>query len=305
MTIYLDVIWLLNVLIDFMLLKLTAIVLKRTVPRHRMILGTAFASVIVFILFTPASPIVYHPVGKLLYSAIIVWMVFGYRRFSLFIQSFFMFYFVTFIMGGALFAAHYFLQSSQSYDNTLFFSTLGFGDPFGWGLVIIGFPITWYFSKKRFDHVVVRKRRLDGIMPVSIVIDEIIIEVKGLIDTGNHLNDPIHGLPVMFLGKDGAGGKIPEAFFYADPTQVVIDDKIPEEWLKRLSIIPYRGVNSAGQFILALKPDAIYIDHPDGRLLCHKAFVALTEHRLSEERDFDCLLHPDMILDGHVVTPAS
>ncbi|HET7580649.1 MAG TPA: sigma-E processing peptidase SpoIIGA, partial [Bacillales bacterium] len=110
MTLYLDVIWLLNFCIDLLLLQLTAFVLKRNVGKRRLITGALVASVFIFFLFTPFSGVMYNPLVKFAYSIVIVLVVFGYKRFSAFAQGLFMFYFVTFMIGGGMFALHYFMQ---------------------------------------------------------------------------------------------------------------------------------------------------------------------------------------------------
>jgi len=302
--VYLDVVWLLNVFIDFLLLKLTAIVLKRNVRPWRLAAGTLFSSLIVLFLFTPLSPVFYHPVGKLVYSAIIVWIVFGYRRFSFFIKNFFMFYFTAFMLGGSLFAIHYFIQSSASYEAFLSFSTLRFGDPISWALVVIGFPVLWWFSRKRMEDVALRKWKTDGIFPVSIRFNDQTIEAKGLIDTGNGVNDPARQLPVVFVENKAALGVIPEPLITGDVISAVTTGQIPEAWVKRVSILPYRGVSGHSELTVAFRPDEVVIEHPEGRLSCQKVLVAFTNQKLSEEDDFNCILHPDLIQQGTAL-PAS
>ncbi len=100
MTIYLDLIWLLNLFIDYLLIALTYLLLKRPFQHLRMILAAVFASFIVFLLFTPFSFIVYEPLFKVVYSIFIVLIGFGYKRLRYFFQVLCMFYFVAFMTGG-------------------------------------------------------------------------------------------------------------------------------------------------------------------------------------------------------------
>ncbi|TCP29099.1 sporulation factor SpoIIGA [Scopulibacillus darangshiensis] len=307
MTVYLDVIWLLNLFIDFMLLKLTSVILKRPVRPWRMLLGTLYASSIVLFLFTPLAPIFYHPIGKLVFSAVIIFITFGYRRLSLFAQSFLTFYFSAFMIGGGLFAVHYFFLSSESYASQKAFSTLSYGDPVSWLFVVFGFPVLWIFSKKRIDNLIIKKWRASEQAEVTIKVLGVTIKTTGMIDSGNKLYDPLSRTPVMFLSKEASHGLLPETLFNegGDLYSMMTDESLNKDWLSRLTMIPYRAVNGSNELVTAFRPDEVVISHGGTVLLSPKVAVALTEHRLSGEGDFHCILHPDMMLHGKTIETAS
>lgn len=298
MKVYLDLVWIMNLFIDTMLILLTSLALKRPVRKWRLFTGGFFASLIVLLLFTPLGVIAYNPVGKLMYSVLIVLIVFGFKRFTLFLQAFGMFYFVTFVVGGGLFAAHYFLQSQSFYVNGLGLSTFEFGDPLSWLFVVIGFPLLWWFSKKRFENVVVRKWRMDEQVAVRVKIGDITFEIKGIVDTGNQLKHPLNQAPVMFVSHSVCKEELPELNLQADPLQVLGDPTLPKMWASRLTVIPYRGVSGEHKTILALKPDSVELKSPSGHVICKKVMIALTDHQLSVENDYQCILHPEMVQIG-------
>ncbi|WEG11656.1 sigma-E processing peptidase SpoIIGA [Pullulanibacillus sp. KACC 23026] len=298
MKVYLDVVWLMNLFIDTMLILLTSVALKRPVRKWRVFLGGFFASLIVILLFTPLGVIAYNPIGKLVYSAIIVLIVFGYHRPALFLQAFGMFYFVTFMVGGGLFALHYFLQSQSFYVKGIQLSTFEYGDPLSWVFILVGFPVLWWFSKKRLEHVVIRKWRAEERIEVRVKIGKTIIEAVGIVDTGNQLRHPISQSPVMFVSQSVCAKYLPQLNLQDDPMKVLTDTKLPADWVNRLTVIPYRGVSGEHRTVLALKPDYVDLRSSKGHLKCKKVIVALTDHQLSLENDFNCILHPDMVQLG-------
>lgn len=307
MAVYLDVIWLLNFLIDFMLLKLTAIMMKRRVRSWRLWSGALFASSIILLLFTPLSPIFYHPIGKIFFSMVIILIAFGFGRWSVFIQNVLAFYFSAFAIGGGLFAVHYFFQSNSSYAGSGLLNTLSFGDPISWGMVLIGFPILWYFSKKRLDHVVVRKWQGTTQAQVTIEFFDRTIRSTGMIDSGNKLYEPLTRIPVMFLSREACADALPSALFHHEGgfQSLLEDETLPDEWKSRVAMIPYRGVDGSRQWITAVRPDRVVIQHEGRKIESPKIFVALTGHRLSGADDFDSILHPDMLIHGKMIIPAS
>ena len=91
-------------------------------------------------MFTPFSPIVEHPAGKLAFSVVIVVVTFGFKRFRFFFQNLFSFYFATFLMGGGIIGAHSLLQSNSIVQNGVMITNqTGFGDPISWLFIVGGF----------------------------------------------------------------------------------------------------------------------------------------------------------------------
>lgn len=303
MAIYLDVIWFLNFCIDLFLLLLTGIVLKRKLVKWRMIAGAMIASSVIFLVLTPLSTIYYHPIFKLLFSIVIVITSFGFKRVSYFIQNLLTFYFVSFICGGGLIALHYFFNNEMVILNGVVTTkSNGFGTPISWILLIVGFPLIWLFSKKRLEQIEVRKIKYEEIVHVDLFINENYLPIKGLIDSGNQLQDPITRKPVMIIDMSDLQDKFPKNMVHLAKNPEMIGDPnfpIGKEWEEKLSIIPYRGVGQVNQFIIGIKPDKVMVTDESGEKLdCSNAIVGLNFTNLSSEGDFQCILHPQMLIQG-------
>lgn len=307
MVVYLDAVWLLNLLIDACLLQLTALMLKRRTNRIRFWLGAFTASSIVLILFTPLAFLVAHPLGKLVFSALIIFVTFGFCRLSVFAQNLAAFYFTAFAIGGGLFALHYFFQSDSLYANSRFLTTLNYGDPISWVTVAAGFPLLWLFSKRRMDQTVVRKWQSSAGAEIIIQIHNLTIKAKGMIDSGNKLYEPLTRFPVMFLSREACQDALPAELFQAGdgPDSILMHEDLPAEWKNRFALIPYSAVDGSRQFTAAIRPDQVLIMHEGKLIECRRVYVALTEHTLSSSGDFNSILHPDMLLHGKVIEPAS
>jgi stage II sporulation protein GA (sporulation sigma-E factor processing peptidase) len=308
LTLYLDVIWLLNLFIDLLLLQLTAFILKRDVTKRRLIAGALIASVFIFFLFTPAAGVMYHPLFKLAYSIVIVLAVFGYGRFYAFVQVLFMFYFVSFMIGGGMFALHYFMQGSGTILSGIASQATPFGDVFSWAFVVIGFPCFWFFSRQRIRQIKAKKIRYDQVVSVEIEVEKARIEAKGFIDSGNHLHDPITKTPVMILELEQFRESFPaELIRRAKEPEALFEEErgLPFEWETRIRLIPYRGVGAKHNFLLAFKPDAVKITQNREVYECKKVFVGLNDDRLSGEGEFNCIVHPKLLAGKASEQPAS
>lgn len=308
MTLYLDVVWLLNFCIDLLLLQLTAFILKRNVSKWRLVGGALLASVFILFLFTPAAGFLYHPIGKFAYSVVVVLTVFGYGRLYSFIQVVFMFYFVTFMIGGGMFAFHYFMLGSDALLNGILARATPYGDVFGWGFVLIGFPCLWFFSRQRVRHIKEKKIRYDEFVHVRIHVNDTTVTAKGLVDSGNHLHDPITRTPVMIVETDALQGSLPAVLLERAQEPEVLFSKeraCPDGWEHRIRLVPFRGLGRERDFLLAFKPDAVTIIRKDEVYVCKKVFVGLDVNRLSAEDEFNAIVHPKLLTGDASEQPAS
>ncbi|MDP4553086.1 sigma-E processing peptidase SpoIIGA [Alkalihalobacillus macyae] len=303
MAVYLDVIWLLNFCFDYMLLALTALFLKRQVRKRRLAIGALIASFYVLFLFIPVLTFMVNPIVKLLYSLVIVSVTFGFNRFRSFFQCWLLFYFVTFMIGGGMMGAHYFLQQDVTvYNGAVATQGTGFGDPVSWLFVLIGFPSIWWFSKRRVDTLETTKIHYDQLANVVIHIDDHTISAVALIDSGNQLQDPLSGSPVMILDMTVHAEHFPTTFI--EKAKNVTDfqeEGEVDKWEHRLRIVPFRAVGQDHQFLCAIKPDEVVISMDDGAITVKKVLVGLSFHTISGEKEYSCILHPKM-LTGHKAT---
>jgi stage II sporulation protein GA (sporulation sigma-E factor processing peptidase) len=300
MILYLDVIWFLNLCIDYLLITLTAIALKRRFTQLRFILSALFASMIVFLMFTPLGGWFYQPWMKAIYSIFIVLIAFGFKRWSSFFQSLFMFYFVTFMTGGGLFALHYFWKTEVDFLEAVSSpAAAGFGSGISWVFVVLGFPLVWFFSKHRIETMEIKKMDYHQLATVTIYLNGQIIKVRGLIDSGNKLHDPISRAPVMiieastlykFFGEETIS-KILTLDVYGDN-----ESEIQDEWLKRTKIIPYKVIGQSTPFLTAIKPETVMVEH-DGQVYETKhVLIGLQDRALSPDDSYRSIIHPQLVL---------
>ncbi|PKG22122.1 sigma-E processing peptidase SpoIIGA [Niallia nealsonii] len=299
MAIYLDVIWLLNFLFDSLLLYLTAIVLKRQVPLWRVSIGGLIGSLIILFAITPFSVYTSHPISKLLFSVVMILTVFGYKKFRYFFSGLMTFYFATFLIGGTLIGAHYFVQFDfEMSSSVLLASVKGFGDPISWFFVMLGFPLAWHFSKRNVESIEMTKIKYDQMVQVSFRLGNKKFSIRGLVDSGNQVYDPISRVPVMFVSLHKIIADIPnDLLMLTENAEAVIygTEKVSEEWESKMRIIPYKVVGKEHQLIIAVKPEELLIEREGELIVVEKGLISFTKQPLSSDNSFDCIVHPKML----------
>lgn len=292
-----------NFCFDLMLILLTAIILKRQMKWINVIVSALIGSSIILFFFSPYAEIVNHPLVKFFVSSLMVMISFGYKRIRFFMQNLLTFYFVSFVVGGALLGTHYFFEFSFIFQDQVFLTNVSnLGDTISWLFIIIGFPIVWYFSRFQFDHLEMTKIHYENIISAKIQMMNHSVSLRGLIDSGNQLYDPITKLPVMIVEMEKMKAIIPEEIFeflsQEDPLSKL--EHVNHPMISKMRIIPYRSVGQSHQFLFAVKPDKVMIEKQNQTISVTKVLLGLSQTKLSSDESYDCIVHPKMIQSGKI-----
>lgn len=264
----------------------------------RVFVGGFIGTILILLTLTPFEH-TGHPVVKLGFSILMVLAVFGFKRLSFFLKSLMTFYMMTFLMGGAIIGSHYFVQFDMDLSTSVALASIrGFGDPISWLFVLLGFPLAWHFSRKNVEGIEMAKIQYDQIVDVSISINDIELKLKGLVDSGNQLYDPISKKPVMIVSIDALPVEFPEEIknVAKEPERMLTGEaQFPPEYESRMSIIPYKVVGQEHQLIVAFKPEYLRIENEKETFIVDKALVSFTAQKLSSDDSFDCIVHPKML----------
>lgn len=308
MVVYLDVIWLLNFLVDSLLIWMTAIFLKRSIHPSRILLGGLIGSLLILLSITPIASLANHPLSKIGISIIMVLIAFGFKRVTYFLSGLMTLYFSTFLMGGILIGIHYLLNFDMNLQSQVLVNSVrGFGDPISWFFVMIGFPAAWHFSQRTTNRITVSNLVYDVLVDVHVVINDIEFSLKGLIDSGNNLYDPISKMPVMIVQSSAVADQLPkEILDLASSKNDNLDavGEIPTKWANMMRLIPATTLGQKNQLLCAFKPDKLTLLENNSAKEVKKGLIVFTDQELSGEQRFQCIIHPLMSSDG-VALPAS
>lgn len=226
-------------------------------------------------------------------------VAFGFKRIKYFFANLSIFYLVTFAMGGAMIGVHYLLNFDYNLANALFLTHIqDFGDPISWLFVILGFPVLWYFSKNTFDRFESIKIQSDQLIDLEVFIFDKSVRLRGLVDSGNQLYDPLTRRPVMIVSLEKMTNLLPKEIIpiFNNVNQLWNEsNEVPNEWVNRLSVVPYRVVGKDHQLIVTFRPDKVMFMQNEEKFQTDKLLIGLVDQKLSSDDTFDSIIHPKIL----------
>lgn len=191
MKIYLDYVFFINFLYDFILLLGVSIVLKRNISKFRLFLGSLFGALSFFIILFNLSSFTFF-IFKMFLAIIMLLITFSYKDFRYTLNNFIYLIILSVLMGGAL----YLINVEIGYSNVgmIFFTN---GHSLNIFLLIIFGLITIIIYSKYIRKV---KKDLKKKYQTTLFIDNRELKLMGYLDTGNDLL--YFKKPVLILNKN-------------------------------------------------------------------------------------------------------
>ena len=183
-------------------------------------------------------------------------IAFGYKNIKYTISNLLYFYMISIILGGFL----YFIKVEFSYYNKgLVFYYEGL--TINYLVILILVPIFLYFFIKSLN---ILKEIKNYYYKITIVFNDVKLNLSAFLDTGNKLKDPITNKPIILINKKVLKGKIN---------------------IRSPMYVPYNSLNNHS-LLECIKPDKIYLNNKE--IKNYLIGLSKTDFKLN---GIDCLLN--------------
>lgn len=278
MTIYLDVVFIENLVMNLSIILSEAILLNSLNKLIRKIGSALFATAyyILTLIFPKLSGF------QVFVGILIILIAFRPRNLKLLIKQVFLFYFINFVFAGTSFA----LMCAFNKDKFSIFNGVVIGnfDVFKVFLAgIIAIIMLTYFFRKRSKHV---------FKDVVISISGKVKEIRLLLDTGNLLREPYTGKPVMIVEKSALKNVIDEELFNDLEKMLKGGEIIPDG----MFLIPYRSLGNSLGFLLGIKPDFVTLKK-NGKKFCN-VVIGICNENISETKSYSGIFGLETLDEG-------
>ncbi len=275
--IYADSLFFINLIINYIMLLLTAKICAAGVKRLRLLaaalLGASYSVAVVL----PLAEFLRSPLIKLAVGLLIVLAAYGGQ--ARILRLTLVFFAVSAAFGGAVLAASLITGGGLS----------GFMTPVDMKILIPVFAVCYIVLSFVFKRA--GKFRSGGVVTLKLRHGGREIEMRALRDTGNTLTDPMTGKAVVVAGVGDVTPLFPlgmrqiiAGLRLKDAVKVM--EELATESTVRFQLIPYSAVGTAGGLLLAFRPDEIVIDGKNkaGMLL------ALSPNSVSDNGTYSALV---------------
>lgn len=238
MKVYLDLVMFINFFLDFLLLLGVSIILKRNVSIKRVIFGSFFGGLSIFILFIPMNNIILF-MFKFVISVIMILISFSYSSFKYTLFNLLYLYILSIFLGGFL----YFLNDQFCIERRGFvFINNGFSITILFILLISPIVIYLYVKQSR-----VLKSNYNNYYDVKIYLNGNCLNCIGFLDSGNSLS---------YLSNN---------VILLDKRKIIFD-------IKPYLFIPYETIDNKS-ILKGFKPDKVIIND----VICRKILVGIID----------------------------
>jgi stage II sporulation protein GA (sporulation sigma-E factor processing peptidase) len=258
--IYVDVLFVVNFFITYLLLLLTKLISKGNTKTIRLLLASFIGGLYSLVILVKELNFLITIIGKFFVSVIIVLVAFKFKRLTVFIKTLFVFYISNIvILGGVIAIWMIFKPSGVLIRNDVVYFDIS-------ARVLLFSAFISYLIAVVVVKIYNRTVGNSEVYSLTLVKNGQEVHMYAFADTGNKLKEPFSNYPVIVADSS----KIP---FSAE------------------RIIPYSSVGGEGT-LNAFRPDKVIISSGKKSIETDKVYVALS---LVDSKDFSAILNPEIL----------
>ena len=290
MTIYLDVIFLENMVINYIILYATGVILKERIKQSRLIMGSTIGAIYSIIYYLFKLKIYSGLLIKIILSIVIIYVSFNSNNLKDLLKKILLFYLASFVFGGAVIAIIYMVNS----QNVTIQNGVLVGN-YTIKTILIGIVVAYFTIIIAFKLIKTKILKKDLICDISIMINNKEIKTKALIDTGNFLKDPITQIPVIVIEHTLLYDVLPkeilnniEKILGGDFSK--ISNEIKDKYFSKLKVIPFSSRGKSNGMLLGIIGENLNIYFKDENEKIDKVIVGIYNKSLTKKGEYRSLL---------------
>ena len=294
-TIYLDVIFIENLIMNAIILYATGIILKIKPKTIRVIASSVIGTVYAIITYITEIQIYTSVILKMILAIIMVYVAFYPQNLRKMLKQIAIFYLTSFVFGGVTLYLIYFVKPQE-----VFIKNGVFVGEYILKIIMLGAIVAFITIKISLKIIKTKMNPKDMFCKIKIKLNEKTIETKAMIDTGNLAKEPITNTPVVIVESTLLESVLPnqilnnlEKILSGDFSQVSED--IQEKYMSKLRCIPFSSLGKQNGMLLGIKADEIQVETEDVKKRSNNVIIGIYDKSLTKRGEYRALIGIDII----------
>lgn len=294
MTLYIDLILLENIIMNYIIILATGMICRVEIKHIKILLSSIFGAIYAILAYVVELNIYTSQVTKVLISICIVYIAFNSINIKVLLKQLLIFYLTSFCFGGA---AYYLLHNInpnliKSVNGVLI-------GTYPIEIAILGGILGFFIINISFKVIKSKLTRKDIFYDVEIFYKEKSSSIKVILDTGNLLMDPITKVPVLIVESDKIKKIVPEEIL-SNLQNVIYNnsfEEIDEEIKARCSIIPFSSIGKNNGIIIGFRPDYIKVYIDEQEKVREKVIIGIYNNKITKNGLYSGLIGLNLLND--------
>ena len=295
MTIYIDVVLIENIIMNFIILLATGLILKEKIKTIRLFLASLLGAIYSLISYMSILEIYSSFILKIILSVLIIYIAFNPQNIKKMWKDIIIFYLTSFVFGGAAFALIYIVKPQEILmKNGLFLGT------YPLKTIILGAIIAFVIIITAFTIVKTKITKKDMFCEIEIKLNNKKIQTTAMIDTGNLLKEPISQTPVIVVEHTLLYECMPKEILN-NLEQILggdfsnISDEIKEKYISKLKLIPFTSLGKQNGMLIGIKAEYLKIKQEEKEELKENIIVGIYNKSLTKRGEYRALIGVEML----------
>ena len=295
MTIYIDIIFLENVVMNYIILLTVGIVLKKKINNIRLLIGSIVGAVYTIFSYIYTFEKYNNIVLKILLSVVIIYIAFYPQTIKKMWKYILVFYLISFSFGGAAFALIYIVKPQDIImKNGLFLGVYPFK------MIVLGVMVVFGIVVVYIKLIRKKLKKEDMICDIEINIEGKKIKTNAMIDTGNLLKEPITNTPVVVVEKSLLNNIISDEILNQVDKILGgdfsnISEKTIKKYISKLKVIPYSSLGKQNGMLLGINVNNIKVTKDETENVFKNVIVGIYNKSLTKRGEYRALIGMDLL----------
>ena len=295
MTIYIDIVLIENLIMNYIILYATGVLAKVPPKQTRLIIASLIGAIYAIIAYMSILRIYSTFILKIILSIIIVYIAFNPKNIKKMLKQLVLFYLTSFVFGGAAFFLIYVVKPQNIImKNGVFVGTY----PLKIAILgaVVGFIVV-VLTYKIISHKLSKKSLFCNIK-IKLCNNE--LKTTALIDTGNLLKDPISNMPVIVVEHTALYDILPKQIL--NNLEKILggelenfSEDIKKEYISKLKVIPFSSLGKQNGMLLGIKADEVNIENEEENITKENVIVGIYDKALTKKGEYRALIGMNLL----------